>query len=328
MLNEELLKELEQKISSGELGKSEVLTRLKDVLDVEEVQKKPRFFSVTRVFYAFGAALVLVGVLFLVGLVWSDLGAVGRVVMTLGAGLLFAIAGSVLLIQKPEHLVGSIFHAIGGVLIPIGGVVLVNELGAFLSSSWLYAQAFGVIAVFYLALHMVHRKNILTFFAIANFTAFLYLFSWAMLKGIKTPPAYFYNYLTMVVGLVYMYAAYEFRKIFHRYLFRLLCFFGAFGFLMAGFVRAQENDLWFVIYFLFLGVGMAASYFLKSSMVMFLSMLFFVFHLIYITSEFFVDSIGWPVSLVVLGIIIIILGYFSIELNRKILKKPLEDATV
>ena len=60
---------------------------------------------------------------------------------------------------------------------------------------------------------------------------------------------------------------------------------------------------------------------MKSKALLLTSTIFLIVHFVYITGRYFADSLGWPISLIVLGLIIIGLGYGSVEVNKKYLKR-------
>jgi len=68
--------------------------------------------------------------------------------------------------------------------------------------------------------------------------------------------------------------------------------------------------------------GLALAAYLKSRIVLTVSTLFLIAHVSYITSEYFADSVGWPLVLVILGFVFIGLGYISITINKKFIKSP------
>ena len=71
--------------------------------------------------------------------------------------------------------------------------------------------------------------------------------------------------------------------------------------------------------------GVFLSVYMKSRSVLIASTLFLVAHVVYITSEYFADSLGWPISLVLLGFVFIGLGYGSVTINKKYIKGEREE---
>ena len=327
MNKEEILNELSEKIDSGEISREEVVNRLKvnTHTDLETETKKTEkklHFSITKILYALGAILVILGIVFFVAQIWEDINSFVRILITLGLGLFFALIGSVLLKQKTDKSIGTVFHALGGVLIPSGSLVTLYELSV--DGNWTVAITFAVIFIFYLILNAVHKNAILTFFAIANGTAVIYLFLNALIGGpfqgffgIKDV----YQYLTMAVGISYLVLAHSFRNEWNKKLVGALYFFGITGFLGAAFSQVFDSILWQLFYFLIVLGGFALSVYMKRITILVMSAIFLIAHFTYITSEYFADSVGWPISLIVLGFLIIGLGYISIRINKKYIQK-------
>lgn len=308
MNNKELLKKLSEKINSGEIKNEEV---------VKLLNHHDSHFSLTKMFYIFGAAIVVIGIGIFISQVWYDIGSFGRISVTLGLGFIFAILGSILLKQKPEDNIGSVFHLIGGLLIPYGAIVTNYELT--MNGHWPITIIFAAVFLFYLALDLIHKNAILTFLTIANGTATIYLTFNAI---ISDAPSLIdniediYQYLTMSVGISYLLFAHYFRDKWNKYLLGALYFFGSLGLLGAAFSQVFDSVLWEILYFFFLFAGLALSVFMKSRNILIISILFFIAHLTYLTNEYFSDSLGWPISLVILGCLFIGLGYASIKINQ------------
>ena len=330
MNKEELLRELSSKLNMGEINRTEVMHRLdlaprteervEKVQEVKEVTKKTSHFSITKMLYILGAAIVVIGIIIFIAQIWEDIGAFGRITVTLGLGLIITAIGSILLKQKPSGSVisiGSIFHIIGGLLIPGGAMVALSELNVEVSSLWPVAITFGVIFVFYLLLNIVHKNAILTFFAIANGTAFIYLLMESIIDGPFYRHDDFYAYLTMVMGVSYLLLAYTFRRGWNYVLSRVLILLGTVGFFGAAFSRVFDSFGWQMIYFLLVFGGLFLSIYMKSRIILIVSTFFLISHIVYITNEYFANSFGWPISLVILGFVFIGLGYVSITINKK-----------
>ncbi|MCL9971917.1 MAG: DUF2157 domain-containing protein [Candidatus Pacebacteria bacterium] len=322
MNKEELVQELLVKISTGEITREELTARLHltpatSGAPVSEQAKVATTFSVTKMLYVLGAAIVVVGVVIFVSQIWNDTGSFERIAMTLGLGLVLAGAGSTLLKSRPQESIGTVFHFIGGMLIPGGAVVTLSEINVDSVSLWPVALTFGVIFAFYLLLNSVHKNSILTFFSIANGTAFVYLLVAAIIDG----PTYFYEdlftYLTMAMGASYLLLAHSFRGGWNNRLVGFLYFFGSIGFLGAAFSQVFDSVGWQLLYFAIVFGGLALSVYMRSRSILVLSTLFLIAHVSYITGEYFADSLGWPISLVILGFIFIGLGYISVNINKK-----------
>jgi hypothetical protein len=317
----ELLSELSAKITSGEISREEVMRHCHLPSESHEKAhgrspKTTSYFTVANMLYVLGVAIVVIGIVFFVSQVWDDIASFGRVTVTLGLGLLFAGLGTMLLKQKPEDALGAVFHCIGGALIPGGALVTLSELSTGMDHPWVIAMTFGGIFVFYMLVNYIQKNAVLTFFAILNGTAFVYLALHAMEDGIYYNDD-IYAYLTMAIGVSYLLLAYGFRDGWNKKLIGILYFFGITGLLGAAFSQIYDSIPWQLFYFLLVLGGLWLSVFMKSRSILVVSTLFLIAHISYITDEYFEDSIGWPASLILLGLVFIGLGYASITINKK-----------
>ncbi len=314
MNNQQLLRALEAKLKSGEINRDEVEKILQSS---PQSAKKGLHLSVTKMLYFIGAAIVVVGIIIFVSQIWEDIGSIGRISVTLGLGMMFAGFGSALLKQKPTENIGPVFHAIGGLLIPGGALVTLSELGKESTSVFPVAITFGGIFAFYLMLTRIHKHAVLTFFAIANGTAFIYLIVESILQNATYRLEDLYIYLTMIVGTSYILLAHSFRNTWNHNLFSVLCFFGSTAFLGAAATQVPDSFNWQLLFFILIGIGLYVSVILKSKAILIMSTIFLLYHISYITGKYFADSLGWPISLVILGLIFIGLGYSSFRISKK-----------
>lgn len=317
MNKDELLRELENKVNMGEISRAEIISRFSSVMPME---KGIKHFSVNKMLYVLGAAIVVIGVVIFAGQIWNDIGSLGRITITLGLGLLLTVIGSVLLKNKPEQNIGSVFHAIGGVLIPGGAIVTLLEFKVDFVSAWPLAITYGVIFAFYLLLNSIHKNVILTLFSIFNGTAFVYFLVTSMINGSFYSNGDIYAYLFMVIGLTYILLAHSFQDGWNNKIVDILYFLGSTIFLGATFSRVFDSTVWQMLYFFIVAGGLFFSVYIKSRNILIVSTIFLIVHVSYITGKYFADSLGWPVSLIVLGFIFIGLGYLSINLNKKYIK--------
>ncbi|NKB32381.1 MAG: hypothetical protein GKR91_04715 [Pseudomonadales bacterium] len=326
MTNDELLAELDKRLRSGELSAAEIELLLStDSPDAVVADSAPTAspysmgaFSITKLLYVVGGIFITLGVLYLVSQLWSDLNSFNRILITLGLGVVFAGFGSKFLMSEPERDLGNVFHTIGGFLIPGGALVTLDELTTGIDSIWPVTITVGVVFAFYVLLVLYHKRVVLNFFAFANGSALAYLL---MESIIPSADGDLYAYMTMMIGASYLIYAYVFQEGWNARLIPLLLFFGPLGFYLAAFSQIFDAILMEMLFpFLAFGGLVLAVNVFKSRIVLILSTLAVIGYIIYFTAEYFADSIGWPVALIMLGFIIIGIGYLSITLNRKYLK--------
>lgn len=318
MNNEELLQELSSRINAGQITQAEIQQKLGgiSVLQNEIKEKTTSHFSVTKMLYVFGVAIVVMGIMAFVSQIWGFLGSFGHIFITLGFGILFALLGSMLLKKDPTQNIGSIFHFIGGLLIPGGALVTLDELSTGVDHPWVVTSTFIIIFAFYMLLNYVHKNAVLTLFAIVNGTAALYLAVYAIDADVSLGEDV-YQYLTMMVGLSYLLLGSAFRGGWNKKLISLLYFFGALGLLGASFVQVFDSVFWQMLFFILLIGSAFLAIYLKSRSILVITTFFLIVHTSFITGKYFADSLGWPITLIFLGFAFIGLGYLSIQLNRK-----------
>ena len=72
-----------------------------------------------------------------------------------------------------------------------------------------------------------------------------------------------------------------------------------------------------MLYFIIVIGGFFLAVYVKNRSILVMSTIFLIAHVSFITSEYFADSLGWPISLIILGFIFIGLGYGSVTLNKR-----------
>lgn len=319
MNKEQLLRELNQKIKSGEVSRDEVLRSLSKVDADKQAGHKMREVS-TKLLYVIGAAIIIIGVIILIAQVWDDINSFERTVLTFGLGLLM-VGGGAALIQDESHehneQLGTAFHSIGGVLLPIGAAVLISEYELAVNSLWPAVLIYFLIFGMYLWMSQIQKYAVVTFFAIASGTTVAYLLLGALVQSYN---AYnygdLYAYLTMVIGANYISIARILRGK-NKSISGFLDVAGSIALLGAAFSQVIDSSAWEMFYFLILFGALFMSVYIKSRMVLAVSTIFLIIYISYITSQYFADSLGWPVLLVFLGFMFIGLGYASVSISKK-----------
>tara|TARA_B100001964_G_C13902915_1_gene452447 strand:- start:258 stop:674 length:417 start_codon:yes stop_codon:yes gene_type:complete len=131
----------------------------------------------------------------------------------------------------------------------------------------------------------------------------------------------------MVMGICYILLAWHFREGWNKKLSNILYFFGSAGFYIFAFTRIFDTVLWQLLYFIFVIGGLFLAVYIKSNRILIVSTFALAGFVIYITSEYFADSLGWPITLIILGFFIIGLGYASVSINKKYIKRRGESSS-
>lgn len=321
--NETLLREVKRRLDTHTLDAAAVRALVGAPEVVPESVGMFSHFSLTKLLYIIGGVVATLGIIFFIGQIWEDIGSLGRIMVTFGLGVLLAWYGTTFMRQRAETLLGDVLHAIAGLLLPGGALVILSELRSDVTTAWPVIGVFTAVSIFYFLLLRLFSRSILVFYAIANTTIAV-----TLLFAELFPRASDQVYLlfSMTVGLVYVYLAYAYRAEWNRYLVSLLNLVGSATFYIAAFLSIFEGQIFwntghslfweFVFPFLALG-GMFGAIWARSRSVLLVATIALIAYIIYITSEYFADSIGWPLALVILGFVIIGIGYASINLGKK-----------
>lgn len=311
MHSHELLTELTTALQRGDVSHAQV----KQVLaTVQHEESHPLSRSGSYLLYGVGGLVCATGVLFLAAQIWETIGMGGRVGMTLGFGVLLTLLAVAVLRTERTIVLRDIFFGIGALLIPGGMFVLLDELSYPMDSLWWVTAVFFVCAGMYAGLTFAYQRALLAFFALAYSTATLYAFVGALTA--ETDATAVYEVLSMVVGVSYLALCTAVRGTYAHGLARVLHGGGVVGVLGGLFGLMLDYSLLEVVY----PFAVLALYYLgvqqKSTGVLGVSSAFFVGYISYITSNYFVDSVGWPVALIVLGGIFLALGYATFTMRR------------
>ncbi len=169
---------------------------------------------------------------------------------------------------------------------------------------------------------IVFRKNIFTIFSII-FGTWLFFALTSFLIGSK--PHFnglkFFEYRDLLTRLVYIFLGYSFSKNERHPLTGPLYGFGILGFLGAALAlggwKPNQNVFWELIYpDLVLGV-IFSSVHIKSKAFLTFGFIYLMVYILKIIVEYFTDSLGRPLALIIAGLALIVTGYFSFYLNRE-----------
>jgi peptidoglycan/LPS O-acetylase OafA/YrhL len=194
-----------------------------------------------------------------------------------------------------------------------------NSFG-YRNSAWPAVFSFLLIFVFYLFINSKIKNPALTFLTILNGTAFMYVTANALIGPLYNSDVNIYTYLTIVIGGVYLLLSSSFRNTWNARLTEILNLLGIVALLGAAFSEIFGSLPWQFFFLILVIGGFALSIYVRSLSILLVSTIAFLSYVSYITSEYFADSIGWPISLVVLGFIFIALGYVSITINKKYIR--------
>lgn len=321
---------LEGRVAEGDITKEELIGILRG--EATAVSDSPAIIPVAshsehskgliHTLYGIGAIIALAGISILIADNWETLGVIGRLTVTLGISFATYIFGLVL--RGPEQRTFSqVMFLISVALAPLGAYVLLDSMEVRFDYATQILVAAALTAIYGTAFFARHL-NIL-FFAVIAFMTWLYLATVAqILDGNLYTNEFLIKLSIMLLGASYILTGHAHRTLFtdadvqdgkeKRSIRNLLYGAGTFALLGTGITIDGFFNLLF-IFFIF--GAFYGSVYLKSRMMLILGALFLMAHIIKITSEYFVDSIGWPLALIFIGFFVISIGYLTFHVNRK-----------
>ncbi len=277
--------------------------------------------NVIHTFYGIGVITAIIGVGILIIQNWNEIGFGGRVLVTLGISLVAYILG--LILRSPgQRTLSQVMFTISAALAPLAPYVLLREADMDFSWSVQLMASIALMVVFGVAF-LISKKNILVPIII-GFASWAYLSF--VVKVLSVGGFEDLRWASMLLGASYLFISYSYRSLSQptdaqdekekRSIQNVLHGSGTLAILGPGIFIGGAFDLIFIA-FIF-GAFYGSVYF-KSRFMLALGALFLIAHIIKLTSEYFVDSIGWPVALIGVGFLIIGIGYMTLYLNRRFL---------
>ncbi len=334
MDKQQIVNFIEGQIATGKISKEDLLSLANNVV-TPSVNTSPVFNSNTvdishkeesskniiNTFYGIGAIIILGGVAILVVQNWIEIGFMGRVLVTLGISLITFI-GAFFLNKPHQRVISQVMFTISCVLAPLSVDVIISE--ANISFTWPYTfyTALVLSVIFGYAL-LVSKKNILVLITI-GFASWAYYLLVIKVFTLDYYSSNIIKWAAMLLGFSYILIARGYqlvsvaidasdekeKKAVRNALFGL----GTLIVLGSGIFIGGFFDLIFIA---FIFAAFYGSVYLKSQSMLTFGALFLMAHMVKITSKYFVDSIGWPIALIIVGFLIIGIGYMAYNLNKK-----------
>ncbi len=315
MEKQEIISFIEEQIAVGKITKNDLNVIFSNVNKEDSVDDSKKIINIL---YLIGAIIAVVGIIILLIQNWSEVSLLGRISITLGMSIAAYISGY-LIRDNERNVLSQVLFAVSGILAPIGTAVLLYEyeikftpvLYGLISLVW--AISFGVAL-------WGTRKNILILLTTLFSTFSIYYFASEILSNFFYSNTLF-KWLNIFTGIAYVLIAYYLKNNHNTDR------------------SAVKNILYGIGTIMILGSGIAlggifnlimiavifgafyASVYIKSRVILVLSALFLVAHIIRLTSEYFSDSLNWSIVLILIGFLIIGVGYATYFLNKKYISK-------
>lgn len=318
--------ELENALARGEISSADV-TAFLSLRDGGSVEEKARF-NIAHALYYVGGAIIFIGFAVFVGVKWESLSSALRILLTLGSGLAFYAAAVLLSRDVRLGYLPDALHFVGALLIPGGVFITLYEFNVS-GNGFGAGFIFLAFAVMYTLSHIIFHRNLLLLFAVIFGLMSYLIITDAMVASSPVFEAGRYAaYRILAAGLAFVLLGKAWSVGLRRVLSGVLFGFGTLGFLGAALALGEWKPteivpkLWEIVYPAFSFGAMFLALRLNSRSMLVFGALFTVGYIGKITGEYFAESTGWPLALILIGFALIGVGYLTIFLGRKFMKTP------
>lgn len=296
------------------LARSNNLT-LQDIKNALAGQDKQTQSSgvLSRLFSYIGGIFIFAGIGVFVSMYWHDFNSEARVIVTLGTGFVAFILGLVCLSDKNYERAATPLFLIAAVLQPTGILVMLNEYA--MGGDRRYGVLF--MAVFMLiqqgAAFLAKQRTLLAFSTI--FFAAVFFITLFDIWDFKS------NLIGTVMGFSLLCIAYTLNQSRHLAIAPFWYLVGSTALLWALFDVVKRTPLE-IAYLGLTALMIFLSTYVRSRTLLFVSTLAMLGYIGYFTAEHFANTVGWPISLVIIGIALFGLGSMAVRLNNKYIRQP------
>lgn len=266
---------------------------------------------IARLFSYIGGILIFAGIGVFISMYWPDFNSAARVIVTLGIGFAAYLLALACLDDKNYGRAATPLFLISAILQPMGILVMLNEYAT--GGDRRYGLLF--MAAYMLIQHgltfWAKQRTLLAFGAVFFGTLFFVtLFDiWDFESEM----------VGLVIGISLMCIAHALSQSKHNAIAGFWYFTGSLAFLWATFDVVKRSPLE-VLYLGLVAFMIFLSTLARSRALLFTSTLAMLGYIGYFTAEHFADTVGWPISLVIIGLALFVLGSLAVRLNNKYIK--------
>ncbi len=278
-----------------------------------------------EIMYGIGGAIIFLGISIFLWQNWEALNTFTRIFSTLGSGIVAYMLGVFFGRWEKTEGISSAFYLVSALVLPTGLGVAFHEAGMDVGSSFVQMLISFTLFAMFLASYVLARKTVFVLFSILFGTWLFYAVTGVLLENNSALDWWkFIEYRTLLSGLTYLCLGYGLSRTAHAGLSGFLYGFGILGFLGAalslGGWSPEQSTFWELLFPLLVFGALYASVYVRSTAFLTFGTIFLMLYILKITGEYFTGSLGWPLALVVAGLLLIAVGYLSLSIKRKYLK--------
>lgn len=284
-----------------------------DILALYAIEPVPTDQSgslLQRVMIYLGGAFIFMGICVYIGMMWDDIDPLSRVILSLGSGFVAFILGLFCLGDSRYVRASTPLFLIGAALQPTGLFVFMDE---YLPHTGDVVKAacvvFGFMTVQQVVAFVATQRTALLFFTLFFFYAFLCVFMNFLEIDVPEGP--------LVLGLTGLMVSWGVGRTEHKSIAPFYYFWSALITAAASYDILHDTAM--DIFLICVSAGLIyLSTIAASRTVLTIGVLSLLAYLGYFTDAYFKDIVGWPIALIVAGLLMMGISVFAVKLGRKI----------
>ncbi len=262
----------------------------------------------TRALAYLGGTFVFAGLGVFIAMHWDSMNFAARVVITLGVGIAAFLMALIALRDERYDKAAAPLFLIAALLQPAGLLVIFEEFSTGRNSDIAGLITSGIMATQQLLTFVATRRTTLLFTGISFVAAFvLILFDMVDID---------YEFTALVLGGSLLSLTVVVDQTRHKAITPFWYFVASMWFLFGCFSLLEGS----VVEVLFLAIAVVIVYLstiVRSRVLLFVGTVALLAYVGYFSNRHFVDSIGWPLALVLFGLLLIGLSAAALRINRR-----------
>ena len=328
---DQVLNSIRQLAAAGQVTESEVIGAYRggagmpagaSVASAESSKTSHQTMNVSRVLYFIGGLVVLIGIIVLIQQNWREFNSLTQILITLGVGIVAYVMSLLLQSREDLKVPSQVIGVIAGIIMPVGLGVLLHNLNINYATAEMNVLMAGVMLVIFGLPLILWRQISFTIFTVA-YGSWLY---GALVRLIlrNMDMAYYtwhlYQYFIMALGAAYLLIGHGMSKSDRKDLRRFSLTLYTLGAIAVLAPPLSIGGAWDLAYPALVLAAIFGSIYLHSSALLRLGAFFLMAYLVKISAKYFSGNLGWPLALVLAGLLLMGVGYFTYYLNKKYIK--------
>jgi hypothetical protein len=255
-----------------------------------------------------GGIFVFSGLAVFITMFWEHMNTAAHLIVTLGAGIVALILAIQFLSKDPLSKAATPLFLMAAILQSTGIMVAFDELGTGGDPQKALLAMTTVMTLQMLAVFWKHHRDVLLFIAL--------LFGACSVGNVLDLLNVDEELTTLLVGLTLMLLTAGINRTAYRSITPFWYFISSCMFLWAAF-DLLKNTPFHLLFLGLTGFSIYLSTVAKSRTLLFVSTVAMISYLGFFTHQHFVNSAGWPLVLIVMGLVLIGLSSAAIKINKK-----------